>query len=327
MIKSIKFEIEMEGQGIVNYDSNDQKYVPTKDRKYSRHNNEMFSKKNFYRNEEGEVFGKVKISSDCIKKSIFNDQADIPNISHNKNILNSYISHPNRILRGYLLTDRKETIKRKGALNITDAEQICDARVYMETFSKHQAKTSYKEHNEETGEDKSDNTFYKKETVGDIKYKASGNIDLSILQFVPCDQILDRYSFNPDTFETYKKFLSRYFPNENSLELKKYIYKSNPFIPELGLKLSDESVIKMVKKFLKNLFATEITRSSSFAKVSKLRIQLIEDPITDNIEGRNYIEINSKEDIDNLEFQIEEFYREASEEEIEKFAIQLETEE
>lgn len=306
--KNILIKADLVGNGIVNMDSNDQKFIfnGTDSHLKSFYNNTSYAKKNFYRDVNGKLTYKLKISSDCLKHDMYKNEviAQSPKIAIEDSILYSYIASPMAITRGYLFANKKETVKRTGALTICDAEQTNNAVSQLETFSRSGEKTS---NDGET--DKSDNTFYKKETIGDITYSTVGNINLDQLQFVSADQVFDRYAFNPDNFQLYKTFLSMRMKNFNS-ELGYYKNTiSNIDIPEYGFKLSNENILDLVKETLKKLLSLNIKRKGAYAKVSNLKIKLVENPVTDLLsDDENWIELKSFEDIENLNFDVESFY-------------------
>ena len=239
-VKNVLLRLNIDGIGVVNYDSNDQKWImnQVKNSEFNKHNNVSYAKKNFYRDEEDSLSYKLKISSDCIRNAIFAQDmiAQSPNISHNDMVLNSFIGDPNSMIRGYMFAEKgKSALKRKSALTICDAEQTCNAQSYIETFARSGEKT--------TDENKADNTFFKKETVGEIKYGSIGSIDLQELQFVSCDLVFDRYAFNADQFNKFKAFLGTKMPNFVS-ELGYFQLKDSMIqIPEHGFKFSDENVV------------------------------------------------------------------------------------
>lgn len=311
IVRNILFEVDLCGQGIVNMDSGDQKWIHKNEQTYLRqenssHENASYAKKNFYRDLNGKLGWKLKISSDCLKKSMF--EGDIltqsPKITHNDYVLYSNLFSVSSLIRGWMNANKKETLKRKGALTICDAQQTNDSISYLEWFSKSGEKTS---NDAET--EKSDNTIFKKETVGDITYKTQGNIDVMQLQFISCDQVLDRYSFNPDKFELVKMFLSKRLPNFDS-ELGFYQIKNSCLeIPEKGFLLSNENVVFLIKETLKRILFLNIKRNSSFANTSSLRIKLVENPLVHTHSSKdNWIELNSVQDIENLSFDVESFY-------------------
>lgn len=306
-VKNILFRMDLKGNGIVNYDNSDQKWM-FKDTNLKhmsdRHDNTSFSKKKFYKDGE-KLSYKVSISSDCLRHDIFKDDVLIqsPNIINNEYLLYSFIASPTSLLRGYLFAEDKETLKRKGVLCITDAEQTCNAVTSIETFSRSGMKNK--------DSDKTDNTFFKKEVVGDIEYSTMGNIDLMQLQFVSCDQVFDRYSFNPDMFNIYKEFLKSKLPTFNS-ELGYYQIKNSIVqLSEYGFKMNNESVLFMVKELFEKLLKLNIRRKGSFAECSKLQYKLVYDVLDDTFNNEDgWVTINNKSDIDKLSFETEDFYLE-----------------
>lgn len=306
MVKNILLKLELEGQGIVNYDSNDQKWVldQTPLRNNGKHSNVSYAKKNFYKDENDKLFYKIKISSDSLKHDMFKGDviAQTPNIAYHSTLLYNYMASPLSLIRGYLFTE-KETFKRKGAITLCDAEQTCDAISSINVFSRSGEKKEGKV------DDKGDTTFYSKETVGKIKYESIGNIDLMGLQFISCDSVFDRYSFNPDYYNLYKQFLCQKIPNFNS-ELGYYQQRNSSIeIPEYGVLLNEENVVYLVKESLKRLLAINIKRKDSYAKVVSLKIKWVEKPNQERFNNEdNWITISSDEDIDKLDFEPYMFY-------------------
>jgi hypothetical protein len=306
-VKNILIKAELEGVGIVNMDSNDQKWLfnKTKNGEYNKRENVSYAKKNFYMEGENLKY-KIKISSDCIRNAMFKNEmvSQSPNITHNDAILYSFIATPMGMIRGYLFTNKIEPLKRSGALTICDAEQTCNAVSYIEICSKSGEKTS----NDGTSE-KSDTTFFKKETVGKIHYETEGVIDLSKLQFISADQVFDRYGLNPDKFSLWKQFMSLRLKNFNS-NLGFYKLSTSVIdIPEQGVLFSNENVLDLVKDTLIRLLSLSIQRKGSYAKVNKLKIKLVYDPISDIKDNADsWIEIVSLEDINSLNFEVQEFY-------------------
>ena len=79
-IKTIQFKLNLTGDGIVNFDSNEQKWIHinnTTGLSGNRNDNVSYAKKNFYKTnkldkDSKEILDyKIKISSDCLKKAIF----------------------------------------------------------------------------------------------------------------------------------------------------------------------------------------------------------------------------------------------------------------
>ena len=312
-VKNILVEVELEGKGIVNYDSNDQKQLWNRESKRGNkngftgiHDNVSYAKKNYYRDEDGNLQYKVKISGDAIRNAIFKNDivAANPSIQHHPALLNSFIGSTVGLVRGYMFANKNSTVKRKSPLTISDAEQTNNAVSYIETFSRSGGKIS------KTDEDAGgDTSFFLAETIGDIKYKSQGNINLADMQFMSADPIFDRHSFNADNFDLFKMFMENTLPKFDS-ELGYYTLNGSVVdMAEYGIKLNDENVIFLVKESLKRILSINILRNKGFAKATKLRIKLVSNPINDTITNKDgWVELSSVEDIDALSFEVEDFY-------------------
>jgi len=308
-VKHVNFKVELVGNGIVNYDSGDQKFLWNRESKEgnknkftSADNNNMYAKKHYFRREDGVLDYKIKISSDALRNSIFKGDAIAtnPSISHHKTLLNSFIGSTMGIVRGYMFAGKTETIKRKSPLTISSAIQSNNTESYMEFHSRSGEKKN------DDDSDKSDTTIFNKETIGDITYKAEGFINIQNLEFLSADPIFDRYSFNSDDYSILKTFLTHNLPNFNN-ELGYYSLKtSNIDVAEYGLKLTSEQTVYLIKETLKRILAIRIERSTSYAKLSNLKIELVSDPL--NTKNNTWVDINSIEDIDALSFDIDESY-------------------
>lgn len=309
-VKNILFRMKLNGNGIVNYDSNEQKWVynslPTEKLNHmkTRHENVSYAKKRFFGSGD-DINSKIVISSDCLRHNIFikESQTQSPNLIHNESLLYSFIASPSSLLRGYLFA-KEETLKRSGALSICDALQSNDSVSTLETFSRSGAK------NTDTEKEGSDNSFYKKEVIGDITYETNGVVDLMQLQFVSCDQIFDRYAFNPDLFPFYKQLMATKIPNFNSeLGYHQQIW-SDVKIPEYGFMLSNDNVVFMVKELFKKLLTLDIHKKNAFANVVSLEYKLVYNPIEDTMYNEeNWIPVSNQSDIEAIDFEMENFYQ------------------
>jgi hypothetical protein len=326
-IVNILFEADLEGQSIVNYDSLDQKQIhidhntSLKPENFSN-NNLNYAKKNFYIDENGKISWKIKISSDCLKKSMFQKDiiAQSPKVMMNDYVLYSdCFSIPN-LLTGWLKLNKNEPLKKSSALTICDAEQTNNAVSYMEWYAKSGEKVTI-----DKDIDESDNSIFKKENVGQITYTTKGNFDVMKLQFVSADQAFDRYAFNPDKFEMVKLILKRRLPSFDS-EMGYYQIKNSSIeIPEYGFLFSNENVVFLIKEGLKRLFVLNVGRRDSYTKTSKLRIKLVENPLVHTHTSQDdWIEINSISDIDNLQFDVENFYEFVDQDEAKKLREEIE---
>ena len=322
-VKNILLRIKLAGYGIVNYDGGDQKWVFNStelNHMKTRHDNVTYGKKNFYKNADDETIYKNKISSDCLKHSIFEKEIPFqsPNLSHDEIVLYSFIGSPAWILRGGFQEFGKgnSVFKRKSPFELNDAEQISDsnglkAMSVLETFSK-----SGRKRTDNTIDDKADNTFFKKETVGDIEYSTDGFVDLEQLQFVSTDIIFDRLGFNPDKFNLFSRFLKTRIANFNS-ELGYYGMKNSVVsIPEYGFKFTNENVVFLVKYLFKSILNLNIKRKSASAATSEFEYKLVYIPSEDTRHNENgWVSVKTIEDIEKINFESENFYVQCDEKE------------
>lgn len=318
-IQCIEFQLELEGQGVVNYDGKGQKFLfhkrennPTYNQKVKHlattNDNVAFAKKVFFLDENGNLDYKIKISSGCLRHAIFykNIPWFSPNVLINDFTRLNYIATPAILLRGELLANEKNTYVRKSAISLTDGLATTNGLSYADTCTRNMQKIE----KEETT-DKSGTSFFSRETIGKIKYMAEGEIDLSVLQFLSADDVATRRFLNADEYEQFKIFLQTRMPSFNS-DLKYYRYKTNDAcVPELGALLSNDDLIYLVRYFFESVVNINIRRNNSYARFSGLKIRMIEGDT--NRDKSKWVEIKSIEDINNISFESEVFYSEVSE--------------
>lgn len=314
-VKNIQFRMSLKGHGIVNYDSSEQKFMMNrvKGHAYNRNENVSYAKKKFFEDEDGNLAYKLSISENCISHDIFKDEVPYQsnNVINSKHLLISFLANPSSILRGYMFATKVgDNLKRKSAFTLVDAVQTNNSVSYIDTFSKSGKKN---EDIEET-----DNTFFKRETVGNVEYSSHGFIDLMQLQFMSCDQIFDRYGLNPDMFDVYKQLLQIKMSSFNS-ELGYYRIASNTIeIPEYGFIFNNDDIVNLVKVFFMNLLKLKITRKNAYAQIQSLEYKLIYDSIDDSSEDEGWVEIKNLSDIDAIDFIAENFYVEHDSSDAEK---------
>ena len=309
-VKSILFKMKIKGNGVVNYDSNDQKVIynntnlfhKMKAGEKNQFGNQGYAKKSMYQVGEN-IDYKLKISSNCLRQNIFRE--DIPiqasQIVNDPITLISALASPGMLLRGYMLADSVNPFKRTGVLNIDSAEQTCGAVSMIETFSK----SGMKNQDGAT----SDNTFFKKETVGNIEYSSKGTIDLMQLQYVSCDNVFDRLAFNPDLFKLYKQLLQTHMENfDSELGYFKMSTSVND-IPELGFKMTNENMVFLVKSLFERLLKLNITRAGGSAQISELVYKLVYDPIDDTFDSEDgWITLKKRADLNTIDFEAQDFF-------------------
>lgn len=318
-VKHINLEFEMKGKGIVNYDSKGQKHIwiaKTEEVKNTKmvniHGNCLYSKKAYFRRENGMLDYKVKISSEALRKAIFGEDAIATNssISAHKTLLNSFIGSVMGLTRGYVFTT-KEQIKRKSPLTITPAIQTCNSESFFEICTKSGEKTlnksKAKKDKDQSTENSNDTSLFNRETIGDIKYSGEGFIDLVGLGFISADPIFDRCAFNADDYELLEQFLEKNIPNFKGQLGYHKLKTASVEEAEYGVSLSEENVLFLVKEILKRIASLRINRGGAYAELTHLKVELVIDPLdkSKNIK----IDINGLEDIENLDFSPDSFYK------------------
>lgn len=311
-VKNLLVRYQIEGRGVVNFDHESQKFMFNKennDIKQSqkiknlgtRNNNVTYAKKSFFRNENGELDYKLKISSECLKKSLFENDyvSDNPSIMHFKSLMYNFMGSIPGQLRGYLFTSSFGVFKRKASINITDSIQTCNAQSYMDFHTK---ATNRNDKSEQT-------SLYCSENIGDITYDGIGNIDLKNLQFVSADACFDRQSFNDDDYPMLKDVIKSNIKTFDS-DLGYYKMKNSAVdIPEYGFLYNNNDINFLIKEYLHRLVNVEIKRNNAYAKISKLEIKPVLDVFNDTHGNENgWLEIKNREDIDNISFDVQSFY-------------------
>ena len=283
--KSILFKVALQGHGIVNYDSNDQKWAwnaMVRNSERVNHENVQFGKHRYYlrdKDEKGEIYDRhLVISADCLRHNIFIDDFlfQSPNVFAHPVLFNKMIASVGALLRGYMFAQEgKSALRKKSCLNITEAEQTNDAISTIETFSR----SGHREVREDEN-DTADNSFFKRESIGEITYAAKGSVDLKELQFVSLSELYDRMAVNSDDFTTlYKPELEKALGPIHDPGY--YVIKNSAVqTPEYGFILSGSQIVFLVKELFKRLLRLSINKSSGgYAEVAEVQIKYVEDPL------------------------------------------------
>jgi hypothetical protein len=322
-VKSILFRYQLVGQGIVNFDSDDQKYTLDaygfRKTHFNINKNNNYCKKDFYRDENGVIRYKVKISSCCMKNAMFGKDAPKENnkSSHQNETNMALLSSPWKIVKGFMQTEKGELgLKRKACISFPDAIQSCDALTYMELHTK----SGFKKRKpvelelEEAKDETADPTMFNKESVGKIKYEGIGEIDMCQIEFISTDDIFDRLAIHEDDFPLFKKFSKLHIPNFNS-EIGYYrMNGSVDLTPERGFVYNNDNKNHFVKYFFEKLISLKINRADAYARICKLEIKELYDPYMNTfMEEENWRELKTIDDVNNLNFDFHQFYMEANE--------------
>lgn len=315
-IKSIRFELGINGRGIVNFDGGSKSELM---KQYDSVNKADYDNKNVKvaKKVYTEDDFKIKISAECLRKSIYGEYMDYvtPEIAYSKTVLSSAIGTQYMLTRGYaFMCNEGYAVTRDSALTISDAIQTNDAKVVMDfcTASGQRNNTS----------------VYGVERVGDITYLSKGAISLKKLQFISTDPRYSRMAVPHDWTEEssiYMTALKANIPNFNpkvGYFLSKGSVNNFGRYAESGVRINNEAIIDIVKCILTDIRSINISRATSYAEAVSLRIKLISDTINDNL-SEEWIELKTIEDINNLSFEIEDFYNEFQEADVMKVRSEI----
>jgi len=315
-VKSIDLLIKLKGHGCVNFDKLNKfnkSFVDIIDEKSS--NNIKVGKGNYYfesfDNYGNPVYRKVqKISAESIKKNVFDKPKPSSNrIINNIDIKNNILSDYTTLLGGYMKTEQGlNTFKKKSVTNFTDFEVIDKYnKINTEIMTNSNADDEPLGKKDKKENDPKSIKMRFEENTGDVEYSGECNIDIKQLQFICADVNSDMYFINPDEkeFELFKKYFKENNNNNENIEIKKYRLKNQKFSTYDGVLLSSETIVDMVKFFLKQVSQLEMHRLAGNAIISEIKLRF-----NDKIglfKNKEYdITITSEEDIDNINF--EPFY-------------------
>lgn len=316
-IKSIAFRMQLEGNGVVNFDGNEQKKIlkflcgtPINDGG-GQNENYKFAKKEFFelpKEEQTEYkkFGyRLKISSECLRHALFNETYN-PSIIYTAPLLAHYTFSKSRLIQGWMWADSTKTtpsVVKSSALSISHASSDAVPFLELQTQDIPKEKTS----------DESSTSLYFKENVGRVNYNVDGFIDIEKLQFLSADPFFGRMAVNASWVEGEDCLMDKTFMNlYGCIPYKKGWWQSSTqhmskYVGEFGMKFDNEFVVMLLKDLLKRLLNMNITRATAYAKTAKLEIKL------GMFDGK-WFEL-TEEVIDNLTFDnLFDFYTEVSEE-------------
>lgn len=324
-IKKIALRIESEGIGVVNFNGNQPEFGyqinALTGRHYDTNNkNISYAKRNFYKNEnsddDSQLYKEVlKISGDTFRGAMFYDYPNYKpaQMSYNEQLMLRNVASPMYIIRGGMYTFRSEksaSITRKSPLCITCAEDITGAYINCDTHIKLA--------------ERDDTSLFYRDSTGSVKYRNYGFIDIAGFQFMNADPCATA-SLKSDWLDVKKN------ESESLIEsVYKKLYKRVPFKTGhftyntdynnhltcmYGIKFDDEFVKSMIKQTLLRILQINISKATAFMKTTSLKIKMISEYANTGIfNDSNWIELKTPEDIENLDFDIFDFYSEAPDE-------------
>jgi len=303
-VRSILIRGTIKGQGIVNYGGKESKFLNRKlypdQASVFRNDNWKAAKVSITQegtreNRDGKVFpnliARIKISAACLRSAIFGEDQPHhnPGILHAPIVLVRFLASTAALLRGYMLESKGVTgLKRKSPIILTDAVQTNHSVPVFEPLTARVPKNSNSNDGKspeeiETADGNTSLSF--KQSVGEMEYEFSGVIDLNLLQFVSLSEMYDRLAVHPDYVEKYQDALTRTLGSKAPAKGWYMLSTATNGLPEEGMLLNQEQVVFLVKEFIKRLLSLHIARSNGWAKIEKVELKHVVDPIQDIRDG------------------------------------------
>jgi hypothetical protein len=281
-IREVLFQVTLEGNGIVQRDSNDQKWMYQKSENHSpvpsaggkAASNFSLAKANYYKDGE-KIIRKIKISSAWIRHEIHVESIPFytPQMFSLDVMRKKLIASPDYLLRGYLHAPTKDSLdveitKRKSPYQITDAEEISGVIPCLEARS--------------TTGPRNDTSFFADETVGATKYQAEGSLNISLLRFVSTSSIADRRAIKDNDKEDFKKNFEGRF-GEGTVEHGLFFNANSDMqhIAESGFMISDNATVDLVNILFNQMAKVSKTARNASAKITSIKVKMISNPFED----------------------------------------------
>jgi len=299
-VRSIFIRGKIKGQGIVNFGGKESKYLNMKlypdQASVFRNDNWKAAKvaitqDGTHEAKDGKIrpnlIAKIKISAACLRSAIFGEDQPHhnPGILHAPLVLVRFLASAAGLLRGYMLESKGVTgLKRKSPIIITDAIQTNNSVPVFEPLTARVPKNSNSNDGkspEEVEAAEGNTSLSFKQSVGDLEYEFSGVIDLNLLQFVSLSEMYDRLAVHPDYLDKYQEALTRTLGSKAPEKGWYTLSTATNGLPEEGLLLCQDQVVFLVKEFIRRLLSLHIARSNGWAKIEKVELKHVIDPIQD----------------------------------------------
>jgi len=307
------------GHGAVNYDSSENQSALIAAHKWEKsvghlvdHNNNVsLAKKVFYFDENGDFAYNLKVSTECVKKSITGGSVNQSIMADNVELYN-WIMSPMSILSGFLFANKNKNIslKKKSAVTITPFVECGNAVSHLEFHS-----SGTGEKRKTADANVTDNSIHKKESIGETQYTSVGKIDVQELSFMSGDESFDRKAFDSDNINLILNVLEKngekpsygYF----SKIIPSFFFKTNYIgIPELGIRFSDDFVKNIIREFFARLLSSSIRKGDALFEIDSLEIKLVTNIIDQRIDDEEgWVKLGSLNDVVALDFEVPDVYQ------------------
>lgn len=312
MANSIFFKVKLKGNGIVNFDSSDQKYALKRcgiGLPDGLNDNYKFGKKAYFKNENGDMTFVPKISADCIRHEIFGI-VQHPALTSSDIELCDFLSNMMVLMRGWLFTMNGDAIRRASALRESCALETSGAVPVLEACANSENK------------ELTETSLHYSESLGNTEYMLKGIIDFKTLEFLTCDVLSDCRGFKEDWIRGDDALLNVAFENRyGKIPYKAGFYTSedttlSDFFAEYGIKFDIEFCKQMIKEFFKRILKLRIERATGYAEIDSLYIKFNNNPYVDrlNDDENGWIKLEYN-DVDSLDFDMKDYFIEVVEKE------------
>lgn len=311
--KQILFKLKLQGNGVVNFDSKEQKYMLYKTDngpayEVLKNDNGKFAKKSFVQIGEKEdgtplFHSRLKISSNCLRHAIFEKDSPITLsqalVTQNDELFAFFVSSFLGLTRGYMITNQqKQSFIRASALTITSAEETSGATPHLEMYNCKQIDGLQKREDE-----KGATSLFYSDTVGDTTYECKGFIDLAQLSFLSCDEQYGRVAFKPEWIEgehpLMEKMFQKHYNGNAPFTIGHFSSTLGSFgegISEYGIKFDNTFVRWMAEQLLLRIGQLHITRASAYANACSLECKVVPNGFS-TFDDNGWVLLQSIEDI------------------------------
>ncbi len=256
-LSTIKIQVTFKGQGIVNFDSTDQKWMVNKSlgANVISHDNTKIAKASYTKDADGKIVRTLKVSSQCLRQAIYGVKHN-PNIMYSAELFNDSITSKPALVGGYMyVNEKKGAARRKSPLAVTDAHEVSGA---ISMFNVHS-----------NSGDRNDTSLYYVEEVGATRFVSDMFIDLSELKHVPLSDTYGRNSVFPDGEEVFKAKLTEKYGTIT--EGFFHMDGEEGVVPEYGVDISDAAVVDIFRDLIAHIKQLRIVRANGYLEFESMK--------------------------------------------------------
>jgi hypothetical protein len=289
-VRGIHVKLELEGQGIVNCDGDQSKYlymnsVNTGDFDSAKNDNMKFGKAVYMLNPDSKNFHDKYVhqnmfSGPALRHAIHAEAIPFqtPAMFDYPEIRQAFIASLDGLLRGAMYAPSKnasdtEGFKRKSPYTITDAIEDSGS------ISSMQMRTSL---SVDSDGKRSDTSLFCEETKGKTHYTAQGYVDMKLLEIIPASANADRKGMCEGDLDPVIRLLKEQFEDEQVSSGLYSLTGSQSRMAEKAILLGSKAVQKLVNHLLRKMASIYVSRQSAFVRTLSVQVKFVVDPIFDD---------------------------------------------